>query len=69
MRGLGFLLVIMISSDESCCGDGGSLSLTYHYIGESGTRECNGDVNISSIAKISAESWIYLMFVESFGTG
>ena len=66
MRGLGFTLVVTLSSDESCDGDGGSIDLLYRNIGESGTvggvcTKYTGANNISSIAKILA-SWIDLMF-------
>ena len=61
--------VVMLSSDESCDSDRGSLELPKVIIGESYTRECTVNANIFSIAKISAESWIYPMFVDLAGIG
>ena len=63
-RGLGLTLDVTLSSDESYDVNGGSLTLTYENICEAITVECTGDVYIFSIAQISAESWVDLMFVD-----
>ena len=63
-HGLAFPLCVKLSADESCDNDGGSLALLYRNIGEAGTRECTRNANIFSIAVISSESWIDMMFVK-----
>ena len=64
MRGVGFYLGVTLSADESCGGDGGSLSAPYvKNIYGAGT----GYDNIFSIAKILAELLIDPMFVKSSG--
>ena len=50
-----FPLCVILSADESCGSDGGSLALPYVNIGEAYTREYTGDTNIFSIARILAE--------------
>ena len=69
LRGLGIPVGVTLSYNESCNNDGGSLALPCENIGEVGTRECTGNFNIFSIAKIFAESWIDTMFVELAGIG
>ena len=74
MRGLVFPLGVTLSDYESYDGDGGSLSVPLKIIGGLVTGEflCTkftGDINIFSISRISAGSWIDLMFVESSGMG
>ena len=59
-RGFGITLGVMLSTDESCDGDRGSLELPYENIGKMGIGECTGDANISFVAKILALSWIDL---------
>ena len=72
LSGLVFLLGVMLSADESCNGDRGSIALPYKHIGEMGTVggvciKCTDTVNICYIAQVSAESWSDLIFVESSG--
>ena len=59
----------MLSADESCGGDRGSIAFPYKNLDEAGTGECTRDDNIFSIAQILVESWIDPMFIESDGMG
>ena len=64
LYGLGFPLGVMLYADKWCGGDRGSLSIPKLNIGDMYNLEFIGDANISSFARILAESWIDKKFVE-----
>ena len=67
------MLGVTLSDDNSCDSEVWSVAIS-KKLSKTGTGEgvctnCTNDVNIFSIAQISAESWIDLVFVESSGMG
>ena len=69
LRVLWITLGVTLSDDIPCDGDRGSLALGYENIGEADTGECTRADKIFSIARISDESLIDPMFVESAEMG